>query len=241
MFFLITTSLFSQERIAINDFTRIRVSHAFTITLVPSDKNEIVAVSLPENLNLKDIVRVNENGTLRISIPESNSGWVRSSTSSRRGELIVYFTHLEGINISGASRVKSEESIWGEQFNLSVSGASSAQLSVIATQLNVNTSGASSVTLDATAAQITSNTSGSSNLRLSGAAQSHQLTASGSSRVRVGNFVTQEAFVSISGASSAEVTAQQVRGGISGSSRLNVNSNAETSVRTSGSSSIRRR
>lgn len=227
---ILTFGLTAQTRISTADFTEIRVSNAFNVLLIPSDRNEVVIpenLALPDGVTPKDIVNVS-NGTLTIQLQLSYQNFfewrkVRNFENKRKKNnpfITIYFESLDALTLSGAVNAKSEQPIKGTTLRLRLSGASDAKLNV-----DVN--------------QITTNLSGASDLTLIGKTNAHNLKASGASDAKLKNFESLFTEVSLSGSSDAKISAQKITGNASGASTLYINSNANRNVKTSGASSVK--
>ena len=231
--------LTAQTRIATADFNGIRVTNAFNVLLVPSDKNEVV---FPENfefpevqprvgrphqrLTANDLVSVSGNTlTIGYSDTHQNLRYIRSNNNNRRTskhEIVIYFKSLESLRLSGAVNARSEQLIKGITLEINLSGASDAKLHV---EFN----------------QITTTLSGASDLTLTGKANLHKIRASGASDTKARNLETLHTEVTLSGSSDAGILARSVAGNASGASTVFVNSDADVNVRTSGAASVKRR
>ena len=143
LFFLTSTTLLAQERIATADFTKIEIKDAFNVVLVPSDKCEIV---LPESLKDKNVFTVyNSSRTLVISLPECYQE--NYSSESQKEEIFVYFKSLEALKLSGTARVRSEETIEKDLFRIILLDASSANLDIAANIIASKVRGTSTLSL----------------------------------------------------------------------------------------------
>jgi hypothetical protein len=216
MFVLFTNFLTAQERIPLADFTKIIIEDDFRVILVPSDHNGIL---IPKGLST-DGSRIVDTatGTLKISWRNPvNKGKFNLLVGT--ASYIVYFKSLEQLKMSGSATAKTEKPIIGDKLEVQLSGSSSA-------------------TLDVKYEKITSRLSGASTLSLSGFAQEHDTEAFGASNVRVRNLNTEKTEVKLYGASSAQITAQNVIGEVSGASTLTTNEGLNTdSVRRVGAAS----
>ncbi|UYZ57956.1 head GIN domain-containing protein [Hymenobacter latericus] len=165
-------------------FRQVKASGAVNVVLRQAAAQEVRVEARPEvQARVRTVV---ENGTLRI-YRESGSGW-SSLNWGKDDQVTVYVTAptLTGVEVSGASELKSASPIQAEQFSIRVSGASDVTL-----QLNAQS-------LSATA-------SGASDIRLAGRVAQQQVQVSGSSDYRAYELQSQKAVVQASGASDAYV------------------------------------
>lgn len=116
--------------------------------------------------------------------------------------------------------------------SLSLSGSSKAQLEGwSASSIAFDLSGASNCTFNGEADEVTIDQSGSSEVNLRGTGKELQADLSGSSSLKAQDFRTQEANLSLSGASSAAVDAQdQLSVNASGASSVRYKSNPQTNI-----------
>jgi hypothetical protein len=217
---LFTNVLNAQERRLTADFTKIIVEDDFRVTLVPSDRNEVI---IPRGLvfgegESRAVDTITGTYRLRYTNPGSKGAFSRLGKDET---VIIHFKSLEELTLSGTATARSETPIIGEQLKLVLSGASSA-------------------TLDVKVDKLISNLSGASNLTLSGMAEVHSIETFGASRVSAQNLNVELTDVTLFGASSTRITTSQATGTVSGASRLTLNEDAEDNVSRSGMASTRR-
>lgn len=159
-------------------FTSIEASNHFSIVLKKSD-NAYVEIEADQNL-LPLIQTVTEDGCLRIYhkdiLKSSNDIVVR-----------IGYTQLNEIEISGSVKLHSEDTLQGENFLITMSGASVARLPLSCDKAEIEISGASE-------------------LLLSGSATEAILSQTGASVVSAYDFSTQKMNVRSSGSSQAEIS-----------------------------------
>lgn len=196
------------------DFTVVEAANAFVVDVT---RSESYGVTLRVDENVVDLLDVSKAGdTLRIRLKP------RASLANATLEASVTMPELDGLNLSGASRV-------------SLSGFSSTD------QMDVELSGASTLDGDLEAGSIDLEMSGASRVALKGSAAELSIEGSGASRLDLEDFVVDTAEVDLSGASEATVNiAERIdRVDVSGASRLRyVGDPALGDVTTSGGATV---
>jgi hypothetical protein len=174
-------------------------------------QSDVHKISKNENA---DVIFEVKNGELGISHRD------RRQNRREKEVITIYFKSLEELELSGAVSVNSESLITGNLLKLEMSGANN-------------------VTLNVEFEKIISDLSGASRLTLSGTANTHQFEASGASSVNAESLKTESTIVEISGASSANVNAEIIRGEVGGVSKLTHNPEAKNEVDRSRTASVR--
>ncbi|HMM11817.1 MAG TPA: DUF2807 domain-containing protein [Bacteroidales bacterium] len=150
-------------------FNAIEAGGAIDLTLVQSDKHQLI-IETDENLMPLIDFKVS-NGTLKLS-----AFGIRKATKL---EFTVLFADLNLLDISGATKAKSEGVLTTDMLTIKSSGATSIQLDLAVGRLNTASSGASKINLSGKADHHTIELSGASKLT-AGALQTITTTASGS-------------------------------------------------------------
>ncbi|MCF8303223.1 MAG: DUF2807 domain-containing protein [Bacteroidales bacterium] len=173
-------------------FNQIDVGGAFTVFITQGDE---ISVKVETDKNLQDkVITEVENNTLTIG----------SKSLHNPTELTIYitFTELERLDAHGASTLKGDSPIKGEEFELIASGASNVNMVLEVEELNSEVAGTAYVELD-------------------GTAKTHEAEVSGASTLNALNLVTQETEINVSGVAHAKVTARErLEGETAGSATL---------------------
>jgi hypothetical protein len=179
--------------VPVDDFNRLAVSHSFDVNVSVGDEPSLT-LRVDDNLESSLEVEVT-NDTLRIGLQP------RTSVSNATLEADVTVTSLDAVEGSGAVSIDLG-SLAGSTLELQLSGAS---------DLN------GAVDFD----NVTGVLSGASNISLSGRVATLDVDASGSSDLALLDLEVDGLIVSLSGASSAEVSVNDsIRASLSGASSL---------------------
>jgi hypothetical protein len=179
--------------VPVDDFNRLAVSHSFDVNVSVGDEPSLT-LRVDDNLESSLDVEV-ANDTLRIGLQP------RTSVSNATLEADVTVTSLDAVEGSGAVSIDLG-SLAGSTLELQLSGAS---------DLN------GAVDFD----NVTGVLSGASNISLSGRVATLDVDASGSSDLALLDLEVDGLIVSLSGASSAEVSVNDsIRASLSGASSL---------------------
>jgi hypothetical protein len=204
---LLSIGIYAQEKRILADFTKLQVSSAVNVYIQKSDTPYVACEADGVKAEIK-------GNTLALSPGKGNhSGPVK---------VIVGYTQLNEIEVTGASNVKTKDTLRTDNLQVNTSGASVCKLMVVSKQITCATSGASSTTLSGSAMQLNAEVSGVSSLKALG-------------------LQAQEVAVNATGVSSARVcAAQKLTGNTSGSSVLKYSGNpAIKQLNETGISSIR--
>ncbi len=163
----------------VEDFNSISVSGARTVFLTQGDEYSVVVET---DAKLQEFV------TLEVKDNTLHFGFSKKITKYKDLNFYVTAPNFNSIKASGASEVKSLETLVGEE-------------------LKVNASGASDVKLDVKYKNIVSKLSGASDVTLSGSTTSSVVECSGASDFRAKNLKSNNSVVVASGASSCFVNA----------------------------------
>ncbi len=139
-------------------------------------------------------------------------------------EIIVYASapKLKELTVSGASKLRSQGTLTGDNVSLNASGASDIQM-------------------DVNLSKIESDLSGASSIQLKGTAKTFSAEASGASKILCFDLATDKAKVNVSGASKANVSAEkELDIEASGASDVEYRGNANINQKSSGASSVKK-
>jgi hypothetical protein len=202
------------EEMDFADFTAVEAASAFVVDITRSDS---FGATIRVDENIMDLVDVSKAGdTLRIRLKP------RASVADATMEASVTMPEIDGLKLSGASRV-------------SLSGFSSTE------RMNVELSGASTLDGDLEAGSVDLEVSGASRVALEGSAAELTIEGSGASTLDLEDFAVDTAEVDLSGASEATVNvAERIDPvDVSGASRLRyVGDPALGDVTTSGGGTV---
>ncbi len=203
------------------NFRSIEVSGTVSL-YVSQAKTHAIAVSAGEAKYNEKIKTEVKNGVLKISV--EGGVWNGFSWANRKLKAYVSLPELDKLEVSGASVVNVVDSLKGNAFNLSVSGASEVKGKVELKTLTLDVSGASVV-------------------RLTGTAENAVIDASGAARVHGYELKVETARVNASGASAVNITAiKAFTADASGGSAVRYAGNAATgTLNASAGASIKKR
>lgn len=144
-----------QQDRTISEFTSIKAGGAFEITLTQGGSN---TVKIEAQEDVLDNIRTEVKGnTLHIF----TSGKIENEKPMK---VFITVKQLNGLEISGASTVKSGSVFKAAQFDLHASGAATIEIELDADKLTLDASGASHVELKGNARTMKADISGASNL-----------------------------------------------------------------------------
>lgn len=211
------------KTLEISGFSALRVSSAFEVDMIPSDR-EWVRLAVPADA--ENYVMVEKRGeTLHIGMKEGYSYQFNRYKDNSCLKAYVYFKDLKEVKASGASEVdiKGTYDARNQNLDIELSGASSFDGRV----LNV--------------AKVTASISGASELDLKGFANALELTASGASDADLEDLSVKDFSGSVSGASKAELNVTETFSGkASGASKIEVKGRPRVlEANDSGASTIR--
>lgn len=180
-------------------FTDIEVGSAFEIDIFPSDE---YAVSVTANENMFEYIEVKQSGD-KLEIGMKPMVGITFGNVTLKAE--VSLPELRGLDVSGASEASALGFQSNEDFDLSVSGASSLNLEIEAADVAGDVSGASRVTGSLTASSALFELSGASDMDVLLVADDVRMDISGASDVN-GNLESSETKILLSGASKFDMT-----------------------------------
>ncbi|MFC2051733.1 GIN domain-containing protein [Chloroflexota bacterium] len=180
-------------------FTYVEIGSAFEVEIQESGS---YLTAITANENLFDYIKVSKVGeTLKISLtPSYNYSGVTL-------EARITLPKLSGVHLYGATKgtIKGFQS--SNDFNLELSGASSLDLDMGVGDVKFEMSGATGVTGNLKARDTEFDVSEASIVKLKGSADKMKLSASGASKLELANFPIEQADVTLSGASEADIKA----------------------------------
>jgi hypothetical protein len=200
---------------SVGSFNSVDVSGALEVHITQGTSN---SVKIEADQNLLDLIEVFTDGNTLVA--RTRNGY--NLQPSRRIVVYVAAPEFKGIDVSGASKIIADNTISG-------------------TDMHIGASGASHISMEVSGSKISSDLSGASSLSLKGQATDFDLEASGASHSNCYDLVAENAFIDLSGASSAEITANKsLRAEASGASHVRYKGNASVNSNTSGAGSVKR-
>jgi hypothetical protein len=199
----------------VGSFNSIDVSGALEAHISQGTDN---SVKIETDQNLLDLIEVYTDGNTLVA--RTRNGY--NLRPSRK--IVIYITapEFKDLDVSGASKIIADNALSG-------------------TDMHIGASGASHISMEVSSGKISSDLSGASSLTLKGQATDFDLEASGASHSNCYELVAENAFIDLSGASSAEITANKsLRAEASGASHVRYKGNASVYSNTSGAGSVRR-
>jgi hypothetical protein len=177
-------SLIAQENknIGLNNFSAISVSSGIDLYLTQGNAENIRLNAHPDLI--KNII-VEKQGSNLVIKYKSNISWGRLF-KGQSIKVYVNYKMLHAISASGGSDVYTENTLKTDKLSLSVSGGSDLKLSIVTKDLELQTSGGSDVALKGSAINLDAD-------------------ASGGSDIDAFDFVVENAKISISGGSDANI------------------------------------
>jgi hypothetical protein len=178
------------------NFTAIEISNSFELAVAPLNS---YSVSIDAYENLFDYVNISQSGnTLKIGLKPI-------SYKNANFKATVTLPTLKSLNLSGASHGSATGFKFDQDFGLTESGSSFLNIDIEAGNTTFNISGGSTVTGQLKSTDVKMNLSGGSQIELSGSANILTLTESGGGQANLTSFELQNASVSLSGGSKANI------------------------------------
>ena len=204
---MLSVCTYAQEKRVLPNFSKLQANTTVNVYIQKSDTPYVIC-------NAGEIKADLKGNTLVLNLDKAGH--------DGQAKVIVGYTQLDEIEVSGASSVKTKDTLRAGNLQVNTSGASVCKLMVVAQHISCTTSGASSTTLSGSATQLTADVSGASSLKAL-------------------DLQTQEAAINTSGVSGAKVNAsKKLSGNTSGSSSLKYNGNpAIKQLNETGASSIK--
>ncbi|MCL2234121.1 MAG: DUF2807 domain-containing protein [Firmicutes bacterium] len=223
-----------RDFVATENFSSIRVSGGFDIRFSYSE-DTTVRIVMQENLFEFTTTRVSNN-TLYVQPTRSFN-----TVSVNRPRLYVSSPNFNAARLSGSTRLRSDDVITGERFNLHTSGSSRVELELDVDRLEITTSGSSNIELTVSADYMTVNSSGSATFNLEGTALNTAIETSGSATINALDLLTINTTIESSGSARIFI---YVRDSLTvyarGSSRIRFMGNPTRNTHTRGSSTVER-
>jgi hypothetical protein len=185
------------------DFTGVQVGSSFDVSLTPSSSYNISITAAQDRFN--SIKVVDFGGILEVSMKLSFWDFWRNFSS--KPKLEVSLPELDILNLSGASTGTATGFTSTNDFQLTLSGASSADIGIGAYDTSIAVTGGSNATGVLNIHDLALDASGASNVVLSGTSNNLNLQVSGASGADLGNLQVNNATVKLSGASDGIVDA----------------------------------
>lgn len=203
-----------EQKRELAEFSEIEASGAIEVNISQGDTQQVVVIT---DDNLQNIVKTKVEGKVLKVYSEGHL----SNFSKLMVNIVV--KNIEGIDLSGASKLYSKTPF-------------------ILGTLKLNLSGASNSEIDVKAIEIKGELSGASNLKLKGAVGTFKIEASGASKCSAYDLTSANANISASGASRITLTCDnELNISASGASNVSYKGNAKiVKSQTSGASSISR-
>ena len=181
LFFLIVLSLlllsaasiaFSQatkKTLELPDFKSIYVNSNYTVLLKQTNKQEVIVEALPEFMAVTEI-KV-ENGILMINVerkPEANKSlWAKIDDIKLNPTMKVYVSmkNVTELQVNGAGKIVSENSIASDFITLGLSGSGSMDVDIKGNTVKAEVSGSGSLILKGYATSLDASVSGSGSFK----------------------------------------------------------------------------
>ena len=236
------------------DFTKVDLATAFAGT-VARDDNFSVVIRIDDNL--EQYLNVKADGDILKIYLDSDYRYKDATI-----EADITLPLLNGLSLSGASRVDISGFKSENDFDLNVSGASKVYGNILAGNMDIGLSGASKLTLEGSgdeididvsgashadmgdfmvAGDVDIDLSGASKLSLKGNGENLNAQVTGASDANLEDFIVQNVDIHLSGASDATINLTgTLNANLSGASKLRYYGNPVIGdIETSGSSSIK--
>ena len=152
------------------EFKAIYVNSSYTVLLKQSNKQEVIAEAVPDIMELTTVVV--DNGVLMVNVERkpdnpNKSVWAKIDDIKLRPTMKLYVSvkSVTELQVNGAGKIISENSLASDYLTLSVSGSGSMDLDIKGNTLKADIAGAGSIALKgyASSAQITDSGSGTIN------------------------------------------------------------------------------
>ena len=197
----------------VEDFNALDIGGSYQVTWRQGDE---VAVTVEMQENLFDYLRVSVRGdTLYVDSSRSFN-----TSSSNRPRVYIYTPYLEMVDFSGAVSADNWDTVSGESFVISGSGAADVDIELEVENLEIDLSGAGDITL-------------------SGSAQTVDISVSGAADVTADDLQTSETSISISGAGNVDIAvADHLSVNLSGAGRVRYSGNPTIEQSISGAGQL---
>lgn len=195
----------TKKTLELPEFKSIYLNSSYTVMLKQTNKQEVVVETLQEFLEVTEF-KV-ENGILMINVerkPESanKSIWAKIDDIKVNPSMKVYISmkNVTELQVNGAGKIISENSIASDVITLGVSGSGSLDVDVKGNTVNAEVSGSGNLTLRGYATALNAVVSGSGNLKgFECPLESVKIKSSGSGGAEINATGTADCFVHGSG------------------------------------------
>jgi len=186
------------KEIDYRDFTKVEIGSVFEVELI---EGGAYLTKITANDNLFDYINISKDGeTLKINLTPNYN--YRDVTLKAQ----ISLPKLAGLYLYGATKGNILGFQSSNDFELKLSGASSLTMDMEAGDVKFDLSGATTVNGNLEARDADFQISEASIAELEGSARKMALTTSGASKVKLADFTLEQATISLSGASEANVT-----------------------------------
>jgi hypothetical protein len=201
----------------VENFTGIKVENAINVFLTQGNKNSVSVNAISEIQ--ENVITQVVNGILEIKLKSGNWKW-----NNKKVIVNVTMQSITSLQASGASDIKINDKIIGEDLKIKLSGASSLSGKIKTLVLNAALKGASSIDI-------------------SGIAGNTEIEASGASSFDGFDFICEDATLKASGASEINITAtKNLSATASGASSIQYKGKPNVKdLKSSGSSNIKQK
>lgn len=206
---------FAQEvERTLESFNGVKISSAFNVDLKENPISSIKIEGVPEQY-IKNIITEVKGDVLHVYV----QGKVKASSGMK---LTIFYQSINSIDVSGASTIKSSNTINASSFTIKSAGASSIELDLNTQELDLSSTGASSI-------------------KLSGVTKKFDLSSTGASSIHAKSFKANNVTLDATGASDIDVYAEdEINGSASGASDVNVFGSPKVSnIQKSGAADVR--
>ncbi|MDZ4714663.1 MAG: head GIN domain-containing protein [Cytophagales bacterium] len=194
-----------KKTLELPEFKSIYVNSSYTVMLKQTNKQEVIVEALSEVMELSEF-KV-ENGVLMINVerkPETanKSIWAKIDDIKLNPSMKVYISmkSVSELQVNGAGKIISENSIASDIINLGVSGAGTMDVDIKGNAVKAEVSGSGNLTLRGYATSLDARLSGSGNLKAFDCPlESCKVRVSGSGSAELQVSATAEAYVHGSG------------------------------------------
>ncbi len=208
LFLSIASIAFSQsikKTFDLPEFKAIYVNSNYTVMLKQTNKQEVVAEAAQDILELTSVVV--DNGVLMVNIERkpdnpNKSVWAKIDDIKLKPTMKLYVSvkNINELQVNGAGKIISENSLASDYLTLSVSGTGSMDLDIKGNTLKTDISGAGTIALKGYASTNEINNSGSGTINAFGCElESAKVKVSGSGNVELNVTANLEARILGSG------------------------------------------
>jgi hypothetical protein len=187
------------------EFKSIYVNSNYTVLLKQSNKQEVIAEALPDIMELTTVVV--DNGVLMVNVERkpdnpNKSVWAKIDDIKLKPTMKLYVSvkSINELQVNGAGKIISENSLASDYLTLSVSGTGGMDLDIKGNTLKADISGAGTIALKGYASSAQINNSGSGTINaFTCELESAKVKVSGSGSVEINVTATLEAQILGSG------------------------------------------